>query len=111
MAENCEVCKKAEIEATYQSVLGTFQVCEKCNGVLTYIKEEEFVAFADIPEKVKAELVPKLCGGWQDESHLIDDNIIYLLAVRAHGIEVTNIFKFCRACFLQYANDEFNQFL
>lgn len=111
MGEHCEVCKKAEIEVTYQSALGTFQVCAKCNGVLTYIKEEEFVAFADIPEKVKAEFIPKLCGGWLEDSHLTEDTMIYVLAVRAHGIELTNIFKFCRACFLQYANDEYNQYL
>ena len=109
MTHLCEVCKIEEVEVTHQSVLGTYQVCKKCDGTLKYIREEEFIAYTDISAKVQAELVPNLCAGWINDYHIIEGKVIYLLAVKADGAELTNLFKFCRSCFLDYANSEFNQ--
>lgn len=87
-------------------MLGTYQVCKKCDGTLKYIREEEFIAFADIPRRTRNEFPSKWCGGWDTENHNTTDTIIYLVVSKDNDLVETNIMKFCRACFLEYANDD-----
>lgn len=101
----CEICKSSDAVAKNTNVMGTFYICEKCNGVINFVLENEHLDEELIPQNVRNEL-PTYCGGWDTIKHIVEEPLIFLITDKEDAVVVSNIMYFCRSCLLEYMNDE-----
>lgn len=105
MTHDCEICNKTHATVVRLCAMGQFVVCEKCNNIITYIIQNEYVDFDKLPKSTKDEL-ETYCGGWDSANHRTEDKLTYLKPLKEDEITPENLMNFCRSCLLEYLNDD-----